>query len=127
MLGRRWILSRSGWGSSRPSLPLWQQPVSFTRCRLDSELGSARVCQTHIFNAVDMAGHFASGRQLFSEGIRVSIAPLTQLRRPAMDNMSEPNRRTVLAATAAAGAFGLTASAAPAATASAPGAAEGES
>jgi len=44
-----------------------------------------------------------------------------------MDNMSEPNRRTVLAATAAAGAFGLTASAAPAATASAPGAAEGES
>jgi len=41
--------------------------------------------------------------------------------------MSEPNRRTVLAATAAAGAFGLTASAAPAATASAPGAAEGES
>jgi pimeloyl-ACP methyl ester carboxylesterase len=43
-----------------------------------------------------------------------------------MDNMSEPNRRTVLAATAAAGAFGLAASAAPAATASAPGAAQGE-
>src|SRR6516165_1682281 len=41
-----------------------------------------------------------------------------------MDNMSEPNRRTVLAATAAAGAFGLAASATPAAAAPAPRTAE---
>ena len=45
-----------------------------------------------------------------------------------MDNMSEPSRRTVLAATAAAGAFGLAASAAPGAAAPArPGVAEGDS
>jgi pimeloyl-ACP methyl ester carboxylesterase len=43
-----------------------------------------------------------------------------------MDNMSEPNRRTVLAATAAACAFGLAVSAAPGAAAPAPGAADGE-
>jgi hypothetical protein len=49
----------------------------------------------------------------------------TQLRRLAMDNMSEPNRRTVLTAAAAAGAFGLAASAVPGPAAPAPGA-EGE-
>jgi pimeloyl-ACP methyl ester carboxylesterase len=43
-----------------------------------------------------------------------------------MDNMSEPNRRTVLAATAAAGALGLAAAAAPGAAATSPGAAEGD-
>jgi hypothetical protein len=41
-----------------------------------------------------------------------------------MDNMSEPNRRTVLAATAAAGALGLAASAAAGAAAPEPAAAE---
>jgi hypothetical protein len=41
----------------------------------------------------------------------------TELRSLAMDDMSEPNRRTVLAATAAAAAFGLAASAAPGAAA----------
>jgi len=38
---------------------------AFTRCRFDSELGRARVCQNAYFNEVDMAGHFASGRQLY--------------------------------------------------------------
>src|SRR5918999_3169990 len=51
----------------------------------------------------------------------------TELRSLAMDNMSEPNRRTVLAAAGAAGAFGLAIWAAPGAAAPAgSGAAEGD-
>jgi len=37
------------------------------------------------------------------------VMPLGRPRRVAMDNMSEPNRRTVLAASASAGALGLAA------------------
>src|SRR5262245_22376603 len=47
-------------------------------------------------------------------------------RRLAMDNTSEPNRRTMLAATAAAGAYSLAASAAPGAAAPAPSATTGD-